>query len=338
MFSYAFTYAGQRQEPAEEYNFNRLPLLTNSKNEAAEYEYPAFKNLLTAVRSTSAAILKLPCYKNEMKAIFFPFLLFVCFSCKTKDRQGEDSESCSDTNAATPVINYVVTNVYPHDTASFTEGFLIHDGQLYESTGSPTELPQTKSVFGPVDLKTGTIAAKAELDRQKYFGEGIAFLKAKLYQLTYQTKKGFVYDAKTFQKLEEFTFPSKEGWGLTTDGSSLIMSDGTSQLTYLDPTTFQPRKTLQVSDENGPVTNLNELEFIKGFIYANVYTKTLIVQIDTASGTVTGKLNLASIATEAKVKYPGALEMNGIAYDSTTGKVFVTGKMWPNIYAIGFSN
>ena len=260
----------------------------------------------------------------------------MCFSCKTKDRS-EDSTEGSETKNATPAINYVVINVYPHDTTSFTEGLLIHDGKLYESTGSPAELPQTKSLFGPIDLKTGIIKPKAELDRQKYFGEGIAFLNGKVFQLTYQTKKGFVYDANTFQKLSEFTFPSKEGWGLTTDGISLIMSDGTNQLTYLDPSTYQTRKTLQVTDENGLVINLNELEFIKGSIYANVYTTPLIVKIDTSSGSVTGKLNLTSLAYEAKVKYPDALEMNGIAYDSTIGKVFVTGKMWPNIYEIAFS-
>lgn len=272
-----------------------------------------------------------------MKALYFFILLFTCVSCKTKDRPDESIES-SEAKNATPVINYVVSNVYPHDTTSFTEGLLVNDGKLYESTGSPSELPQTKSLFGPVDLKTGTINSKVELDRQKYFGEGITFLNGKMYQLTYQTKKGFVYDGKTFKKVGEFTFPSKEGWGLTTDGSSIIMSDGTSKLTYLDPTTFQPRKTLQVRDENGPVTNLNELELIKGFIYANVYTTPMIVRIDTASGTVTGKINLSSLTGEAKVKYPGALEMNGIGYDSTNGKVFVTGKMWLNIYEINFNH
>jgi glutamine cyclotransferase len=185
-------------------------------------------------------------------------------------------------------------------------------------------------------MKTGVINKKAELDRKEYFGEGIVFLGGKLFQLTYQTRKGFVYDAKTFQKTGEFTFPSKEGWGLTTDGSSLIMSDGTSQLTYLNPTSFQIRKTLQVTDENGAVSGLNELELINGSLFANVYTKPFIVRIDTVTGNVTGKLDLSSIVNEAKVKYPASLEMNGIAFDSMSHKVFVTGKMWPNIYEISF--
>src|ERR1700704_1937387 len=113
-----------------------------------------------------------------------------------------------------PTINYALNSSFPHDTSSFTEGFLIHNGQLYESTGSPEELPQARSLFGVVDLKTGRIDKKIELDKQKYFGEGIVFLNDKVYQLTYQTKIGFIYDAKTFSKIGEFTFPTKEGWGM----------------------------------------------------------------------------------------------------------------------------
>jgi len=287
---------------------------------------------------TVNGLLNLLYYKKSMRSLYLPFLLLLCFSCKSKDDARENIENEREAINATPVINYAVTKVYPHDTTAFTEGFFVHDGKLFESTGATSDLPQTKSLFGLVDLKTGFITAKAELDGKKYFGEGIAFLNRKIFQLTYQTKKGFVYDAKTFEQVGEFTFPSKEGWGLTTDGLSLIMSDGTSQLTYLDPTTFQTRKTLQVTDENGPVSNLNELEFIKGFIYANVYTKSIIVKIDTSSGSVVGKLNLSSLDQEAKMKYRGAMEMNGIAFDSTAGKVFVTGKMWPNIYEISFNH
>lgn len=292
---------------------------------------------LTATRCTLAANKLHAVLKPPMKAIFFFTGLLFFFSCKTKERSTEGSEVSASPTKTTPIINYFVTNVYPHDTTAFTEGLLVHEGQLYESTGSPSDMPQTKSLFGPVNLKTGTIDPKAVLDRNTYFGEGIAFLGGKVYQLTYQTKKGFVYDTKTFKKTGEFTFPSKEGWGLTTDGTSLIMSDGTSQLTYLNPQTFQFLKTLQVEDETGPVKNLNELEFINGSLYANVYTTPLVVRIDTASGKVTGKLNLTSIASEAKLKYPGSMEMNGIVYDPASGKVYVTGKMWPNVYQISFT-
>ncbi len=273
----------------------------------------------------------------KVRPITITFAVFLLASCNNNN-DSDESISNSNENNNTPVINYAVRSVYPHDTTSFTEGLLVHEGKLYESTGSPNELPQTKSLFGAVDLKTGTIDKKVELERQKYFGEGLVFLNGKIYQLTYQTKVGFVYDAKTFKKLSEFTFPSKEGWGMTTDGTSLIMSDGTNTLTYLDPNSFQTVKTISVTDEDGPVMNVNELEVIKGSIYANVYTTNTIIKIDPNTGKVIGKIDLSSLANEAKVKYPGSLEMNGIAYDSTTDKVYVTGKMWPKIYEIEFKH
>ncbi|ARS35325.1 glutaminyl-peptide cyclotransferase [Pontibacter actiniarum] len=235
-------------------------------------------------------------------------------------------------------INYGVAKAYPHDTNAFTEGLLVHEGKLYESTGSPSDLPQTRSLVGVVDLNTGEIDTKVELDRDKYFGEGIVILNDKLYQLTYQAKKGFVYDLNTFEKLDEFTFPSKEGWGMTTDSTHLIMSDGTSQLTYLDPETLKKAKALGVYDNNGPLKNLNELEYINGYIYANVYTTNTIVKIDPKSGQVVGKLYLTSLAQDAKTKNPASLELNGIAYDPATDKIYVTGKMWPNIYEIEFNH
>jgi glutamine cyclotransferase len=234
-------------------------------------------------------------------------------------------------------INYSVVYAYPHDTTSFTEGFLVHDGELYEATGYTKEYPSSRSLFGVVDLKTGKIQKKVEIDRNKYFGEGIVFLNGKVYQLTYTTKIGFVYDAKTFKKIGEFTFPSAEGWGFTTDGKSLIMSDGSSNISYLDPITFKLVKVLGVTDNNGPVDSINELEIINGFIYANRYTTNYILKIDPSSGKVVGKLDLTTLDTEAKNKYPESLQLNGIAYDSTSKKVYVTGKLWPNIYEIKFN-
>ena len=237
----------------------------------------------------------------------------------------------------TPTLNYSVVAVHPHDTTSYTEGFLFHDGKLFESEGYYEKFPQSRSVFGPVDLNTGKINVKAELDKQKYFGEGICFLHGKVYQLTYKTKIGFIYDANTFQKVGEFSFPSAEGWGMTTDGNYLIMSDGSEKLTWLDPNNFQAAKTITVSDENGIIINLNELEWIKGLIYANVYGTNDIVKVDPQSGKVAARLNLGTLEQDAKVKYPGAQELNGIAFDSTSGKIMVTGKMWPSIYEIKFS-
>ncbi|WP_210486129.1 glutaminyl-peptide cyclotransferase [Rufibacter aurantiacus] len=258
-----------------------------------------------------------------------------CGNAKTETGAQKNAQS---SNASEPVlINYGVVKAYPHDTTAFTEGFLVHEGKLYESTGSPADLTQTKSLIGVVDLATGQLDVKVELDRNRYFGEGIAILKDRLYQLTYVSKVGFVYDVNTFKRTNEFTYPSKEGWGMTTDGTHLIMSDGTSKLTYLNPTTFKEEKTITVQDPNGPVENINELEYIKGFLYANVYTTNTILKIDPSSGKVVGKLDLTSLEQDAKSKKPNALELNGIAYDSTAGKVYVTGKLWPNIYEIKFS-
>ncbi|ANE51879.1 glutaminyl-peptide cyclotransferase [Flavisolibacter tropicus] len=242
-----------------------------------------------------------------------------------------------ETNAV-PLINYTLHTIHPHDTSAYTEGLLVHNGVLYESTSADTSFPQTRSLFGTVDLTTGHISPKVELDRKKYFGEGITFLNNKVYQLTYLTKVGFIYDAKSFKPIGEFSFPSREGWGLTNNGRVLIMSDGTPILTYLDPSSFQVQKTLLVSDNNGPVKLLNDLEYINGFIYANIFTTNSIVKIDTATGAVVGRLDLTSLAQDAKLKYPGSLEMNGIAFNPANDSVYVTGKMWPHIYEISFSH
>ena len=266
------------------------------------------------------------------------FALCILAACNNPDAGNPADTTVHSGNNEPPLINYSVIRSYPHDTTSFTEGLLVHDGDLYESTGYTEEYPQSRSLFGAVDLKTGRIQTKVEIDRKKYFGEGIVFLNGKVYQLTYKTKIGFVYDAKTFKKIGEFTFPSAEGWGMTTDGVYLIMSDGTSNLNFLDPNTFRLVKTLGVADNNGPVDSINELEFIHGFIYANRYLTNYILKIDPSSGKVTGKLDLTSLDNEARNKYPESLQLNGIAFDSVSKKVYVTGKLWPNIYEIQFAN
>jgi glutamine cyclotransferase len=236
----------------------------------------------------------------------------------------------------TPVIHWTRGSELPHDSTSFTEGFLFHNQQLFESTGSPEYLPQTHSLFGPVDLKTGKIEKKAELDRNRFFGEGIAFINGKIIQLTYRTQIAFIYDEKTYRNLGQFSYYSREGWGLTTNGRELIMSDGSNLLTFIDPNNYQTTKTIMVSENNLAVDYLNELEYIKGYIYANVWMSNSIVKIDPESGEVVAKMDLSDLANEAKKLYPGSLEMNGIAYDSLAGKILVTGKMWPKIYEIKF--
>lgn len=258
------------------------------------------------------------------------FLLSYTVGCDNATKQGERSPDRTETAA----MSYSVTNTLPHDTLSFTEGLLVHNGQLIESTGSPDELPQTKSQFGIVDVKTGKIDVKAELDRRTYFGEGIVVLNGKLYQLTYKNKTGFIYNAKTYRRIGQFRFDNDEGWGLTTDGRHLIMSDGTSALTYLSSDSLRPVRVLRVSENGVPVDKLNELEYINGYVYANVWSTNTLVKIDPKDGDVIGRMDLSSLVNDAKTKYPKSLEMNGIAYDSERKKVYVTGKMWPSIYEI----
>jgi glutamine cyclotransferase len=236
-------------------------------------------------------------------------------------------------NAPPPLINYSVMKTYPHDTAYFLEGFEFYNGSLYESTGSPENYPYP-SWLGKLDLNTGKLQNPVTLDK-RYFGEGITIFKDKVYQLTYTTRKGFVYDAKTLKKLQEFTY-NTEGWGMTHDSASLIMGDGSSNLYYIDPVTFKTQKILGVVDQNGPVSNINELEYIDGFIYANQWQTPYILKIDPNSGKIVGKLNLDTLVNEVGNKFPEHDYLNGIAYNPETRTVFVTGKRWPTIYEIKF--
>lgn len=270
------------------------------------------------------------------RILIFALIVIFISGCTENSSKTEVKKKEFVSENTVPEINFTVAETLPHDTLSFTEGFLFRDGILYESTGSPDNYPYTKSIFGPVDMKTGKIDKKAELDRNTYFGEGILFIKDKIIQLTYKNQIAFIYDAKTFKKTGQFSYTNKEGWGLTTDGKSIIMSDGTNTLTYLDPDTYKPIKTLSVSENGYAADYLNELEYINGFIYANVWTTNKIVKIDPASGKITGKLDLVSLLHEARTKYPNATELNGIAFDAATNKIYVTGKLWPTIYRIEF--
>jgi glutamine cyclotransferase len=237
-----------------------------------------------------------------------------------------------------PIINFGVTQYFQHDINLFTEGLLVHDGQLFESSGAPQELPQAQSVIGINDLSTGKFEQKIAIDSKKYFGEGIVILNDKIYQLTYKNQVGFIYDAKSYKQIGKFSYANAEGWSLTTNGTDLIMSDGTANLTYLNPDGLQPIKTLEVTENGLPLEHVNELEYIKGFIYANVWMTNFIVKIDPITGKVLGKLDLSSLAFEAQSKNPNADVLNGIAYDSIADKIYVTGKLWPNIYQISFAH
>ncbi len=227
-----------------------------------------------------------------------------------------------------PVYTYRVVNVYPHDPNAFTEGLVYENGFMYEGTGL-----NGRSSLRRVELETGKILQIRTLPDQ-FFGEGVTIYGNKIIQLTWKSHVGFVYDKDSFELLQNFNYPF-EGWGITHDERRLIVSDGTSTLHFLDPLSFEEIGQVKVSDNAGPVTNLNELEYIKGEIYANVWQTNLIARINPQTGQVTGWINLQGLLGASS--QPVA-ELNGIAYDAEGDRLFVTGKLWPSIYEIKLVN
>jgi glutamine cyclotransferase len=243
-------------------------------------------------------------------------------SCK-KEKETQSNNPTVDPLA----IEYSIKTTWAHDPGAFIQGLVIHNGQLYESTG------RKQSWLGIIDVKTGKPDKKVILDDQ-YFGEGITILNNKIYQLTWQNKKGFVYDLKTFKKLRDFDYET-EGWGITHDDQFLIMSDGTDKLIYLDTVSFKPVKTLYIKDEKGlRVNKLNELEYVEGFIFANVWETNTIVKIDPKTEKIVGRLNLTSLMQDSKMRNSQSDVLNGIAYHPGTKLLLVTGKLWPRIYVL----
>lgn len=268
-----------------------------------------------------------------MKKAFYTFIAFstVLIACNN----GNNTQSVVDTKANNAQwINYQVINKLPHDATYFTEGFEFYNGQLLESSGGDASHSPYPSGMGIVDQATGKVQEKITLDRAKHFGEGITVFNDRLFFVTWRSKKGFIYDAKTFKLTDEFNLPSNEGWGLTHDTASVIMSDGSSALYFIDPVTYQTKYTLSVYDHNGPVANLNELEYVNGYIYANQWTTNYILKIDAQEGKVVGRLDLSALAKEVLSVKPDASEMNGIAYHPAKQTFFVTGKLWPFTYEI----
>lgn len=227
---------------------------------------------------------------------------------------------------ATPVYTYQVVHTYPHDRAAFTEGLFWDRGNLYESTGLTGQ-----SGIHKQDLATGQVLQSTSIGAQ-YFGEGIAAAGGRLYALTWTTHVGFVYDQATFKPLARFTYPT-EGWGLTYDGQSLIMSDGSNVLHFMDPTTFTQTAQISVTDRGQPVTRLNELEYVKDQIYANVWQTDHIAIISPQTGAVLAWIDCAGLRPPQALANPDAV-LNGIAYDPTTDRLFITGKLWANLYEI----
>jgi glutaminyl-peptide cyclotransferase len=223
-----------------------------------------------------------------------------------------------------PVYKYTIVHAYPHDPDAFTEGLEYHDGFLYESTGL-----NGKSSIRKVKLETGEVVQNRNLSKD-YFGEGITFWKGELFQLTWSTEIGFVYDAKTFASKRSFNYKG-EGWALTHDADSLIMSDGTAELRVIDPATFREKRRITVTDGGVPIKYLNELEWIKGEIFANVYTTDYIARIDPSTGHVTGWIDVRGMLPRQN---DGNTVPNGIAYDAAGDRLFVTGKNWPQLFEI----
>jgi glutamine cyclotransferase len=229
------------------------------------------------------------------------------------------------TAGSLPMYGYTVEHVFPHDPDAFTQGLQFLDGVLYEGTGL-----NGRSSIRRVALDTGKVLQKRDVPEQ-YFGEGITVWKSELVQLTWQSGVAFVYDRQTFAPRRTFTY-SGEGWGLTEDGVGLVMSDGTDSLRFLDPETFAERRRLKVTAIGEAVRNLNELEFVKGEIFANVWMTDYVARIDPTSGKVTGWIDLRGLLTDRERASTDVL--NGIAYDSAGDRLFVTGKWWPKVFEI----
>jgi glutamine cyclotransferase len=220
---------------------------------------------------------------------------------------------------------YTVINKYPHDSTAFTQGLQFYGGFLYESTGLAGQ-----STVRKVEIKTGKVLQKRDL-ANSYFGEGLTILDNKVYQLTWQSKRGFIYDLNTFTPLGEFPY-DWEGWGLTNDGRYLIASDGSNKLRFLDPESFNMVRSIDVYLRGRPLNDLNELEYIKGEIYSNIWHSNTIARIDPASGKILGLIDLTDLTASMRLGHEDVL--NGIAYDPSSDYIFVTGKRWPAIYAI----
>jgi glutaminyl-peptide cyclotransferase len=226
--------------------------------------------------------------------------------------------------------NYRVVGIHSHDPNAQTEGLQYMDGFLYEGTGPCINAP---SGLRKIDMTSGDIVMIRELPQLNLFGEGITIFNGKIIELTYKTRIGFVYDKKNFELLKEFYY-STEGWGITNDGENLIMSDGSDILRYLDPETFKEVKRVAVRDDSGPVYKLNELEYIDGEIYANVFETSRIVCILPETGQVVGSINLSVLLKgQFPIKDPIDLA-NGIAYDHGKDRLFVTGKYWSKMYEL----
>lgn len=228
--------------------------------------------------------------------------------------------------ATAPENTYKVIHVFPHDPAAYTQGLFYHQGFLYEGTGL-----NGHSSLRKVRLETGEVIQRVDLVPE-FFGEGVALLKSQILQLTWQSHVGFIYNLSDFHLVRQFSYEG-EGWGLTSNGRDVFMSDGTAEIRVLDGRTFAEKRRLKVHDGNMPITQLNELEWVEGEIFANVWHTDRIARISPQSGKVVGWINLKGLLSPMYRRQPEAV-LNGIAYDPQGKRLFVTGKLWPSIFEI----
>jgi len=278
-----------------------------------------------------------------MRFYFILSLMLIALSCgdaptgrpinSISNGNGSTTNTNSKTNAV-PQYSIQVVATYPHDPKAFTQGLVYHNGFIYEGTGGkPARGDDFSSSLRKVELHSGKVVQKFDVP-PTFFGEGITIIGDKVYQLTWQEATGFIYNLDDFKLLREVKY-SGDGWGLTNDGTNLIMSDGTHVIRFLNPEDFTTKRTITVTDEKGrPLMEINELEFVKGEIWANVWQTPWIVRIDPATGKLLGRIDLSSIAENVAKKNRTADVLNGIAHDPATDRIFVTGKNWPSLYEI----
>lgn len=279
-------------------------------------------------------------YNQYSRLIIIVMIVVFAMSC---NNEGEESQSTEEPPVQQPVqpsqevIPVLLVNQYPHMVSAYTEGLQFVDGLMYESTGQ-----YGRSYLYKYELGTGKVISEYKLEN-KYFGEGMTVMGDIIYMLTYREHTGFMFDKNTFKLLGKFPVRTNEGWGLTNDSTHLIYGDGTAGLYFLDAKTKEEVKRLQVTDRYGPVVNINELEYINGYIYANKYETELILKIDPNTGKVVGQADLRRIRAQAGVAPSSHISgqpevMNGIAYDKENNRIYITGKNWPKILEVKLDN
>jgi glutaminyl-peptide cyclotransferase len=271
-----------------------------------------------------------------MRIYLIMLVLALGFSCKTEPTKVNDTNvksnssinsSPKNTSAAVPTYGYEVVNTYKHDPKAFTQGLVFHEGFLYESTGQLEE-----STLRKVELETGKVLQKLDLPPD-VFGEGMTILNGKVYQISWKNGRAWQYNLEDFKLIKEFQYAG-EGWGLTHDGKNLLMSDGTHIIRVINPENFETIRTIIVFRENGlPLMQLNELEWVKGEIWANVWQDSKVARINPENGKILGWIDFTEM-TKSEVRDPGNDVLNGIAYDEKTDRIFITGKLWKKLFEI----